>query len=354
MNEARVTIAEVARVAGVSKATVSLVLNERSTSVAISDTTKATVRAVAERLGYIPNEAARALRGRRTGVITMIVANVSNPFYLDIASAAAAATSRRDHQLILIDGSHTASKLEALSRLRGRGSDGLIIATGYHSTHGTELEAIRDLVSRSVPVVLILDSSPDPSVSAIRIDNAHAAYLGARHLLQLGHRRIANLGLEGTEPLVDVGSTQAERYRGYKQAVAEFDLAPNPEWLVQASAPTLATGRESMLRLLQAPGPRPTAVLAFNDLMGMGALRACFELGVRVPDEMAIVGFGGIEAGQFTSPSLTTVDFPRHELGQAAVTRLLDQLDGAALPETEEILPVQLVIRESCGAALRS
>ena len=353
MGEGRVTIAEVARVAGVSKATVSLVLNGRARSVSISEATEVAVLDTAARLGYAPNHAARTLRSRRTNIITLLISSLINPFFTDIAAATQVAAAARDYELNIIDVSAPDAKLQALNHLRGGQSDGVIIATGHHSTLGPALDVVRDLVRRGLPAVMVLDRSPDPTIPAFRVDNQVVGFLATDHLLRLGHRRIAFLSVHGTHPLDEVATSKADRYHGYRHALSEAGAPFEPAYVLQCrrgEGPTLTTGRELMRALLALPEPRPTAAFTANDLMALGALRALREAGARVPEELALVGIGGIELGAYAAPALTTIEHPRADLARLAVEALFDLLDGRAPPEAERVLPVRLLVRESCGA----
>lgn len=350
MTGGRVTIAEVARAAGVSKATVSLVLNGRSGAVAISAATQALVLDAAARLRYSPNRAARSLRSRRTQILTMLLSQLVSPYFADIAAAAQSTAAERDYELNIIDASSTTAKLRALDHLRGGGSDGIIIATGYRSTRDEALDAVQDLVRRGMPAVMVLDRSPDGVIPAIRIDNDEGIALAVRHLVGLGHRRIAFLTVQGSHPLSEEQTSKADRYHGYRRALAEAGLPFAPAWVYQAPAQTLAGGRDLVHDLLASPTPRPTAAVAFNDPLALGALRAVHEAGTRVPDDLAIVGFGGIEMGQYAVPALSTIDHPRAALGREAVGTLLTLLDGGTPDEVDRVLPVELLVRESCGA----
>lgn len=350
MREDRVTIAEVARAAGVSKATVSVVLNGRAGAVAISEATQANVLAVAARLGYTPNHAARTLRSRHTNIVTLLISTLINPYFTEIAAAVQVATARRGYELNIVDASSTAAKLRALEHLRGRGSDGVIIATGYHSTHGETLAAVQDLARHGMPVVMVLDRSPDGTIPALRIDNERGLYEATSHLIGLGHRRVALLTIRGSHPLDQEQTSKADRYHGYRRALAEAGLPFEPARVYQGAVQTLATGRELTHALLAATAPRPTAAVTFNDLMALGALRACHEAGARVPEDLAIVGFGGIEMGQYANPALSTMAHSRDALGRLAVETLFDLLGGGAPSEVERVLPVELLVRESCGA----
>lgn len=347
----RVTIADVARAAGVSTATVSFVLNERTNGVRISEATRASVRDAAARLGYTPNAAARALRRSRTGIVTLLLSNLRNPFFVDIADAAEHAMAARGYDLNIVDNAVPGAKLRALTHLHAGGSDGVIVTTGHATTRGQDYAALAALVRQGIPAVLTLDYSPDAAIPAVRVDNEETTSLAARHLIALGHRRVGFLAITGTYPPVEQDDARADRFRGYRRALAEAEIAFDPAWLIQGADATMATGRASMHELLALPAPRPTAAVAFNDLTAIGAIRACHEVGVRVPGDMAIVGIGGIEAGAYSTPALSTVALPNAELGRLAAETLADMLDGRPPPERERVLPASMLVRESCGGA---
>lgn len=353
----RVTITEVAREAGVSKATVSVVLNGRTDKVPIGAATQELVFSTAARLGYRPNRAARALSRRRTAILTLLVSNLTNPYYTDIAAAVQAVTATRDYELNVVDAALPGAEAKALENLQGGGADGVIIATVRHTPGHRLLEPVRDLVRHGLPVVLVFDRSPDPAVPAVRIDDEAGGYLATNHLLGLGHRRIAYLVKESRPPLEDArnSSRKADRYRGYRRALAEAGLPFEPAWVLQGPDDTPEVGRDLTRSLLAWPdrGARPTAAFCYNDLLALGALRAAHEAGVRVPADLAVVGFDGIGLGAFSVPALTTVDTPRAALGRRAAEALFELLDGRRPEEPERVLPVGLLVRESCGAAVK-
>lgn len=348
---ARITIADVARAVGVSTATVSFVLNDRTNGVRISDATRASVRDAAARLGYTPNAAARALRRSRTGIVTLLIATLRNPFYVDIADAAERTVAAHGYDLNIVDSALPGAKLRALTHLHGGGADGVIVATGHLTTRGEDYAALTALVRQGVPAVLTLDYSPDAAIPAVRVDNEMSAYLATQHLIALGHRRIGFLTVAGEQPPGEYADARADRYRGYRRAMTEGEAACDPAWLVRGPEATMETGHALMHTLFTLPAPRPTAAVTFNDLMGIGAIRACHEAGVRVPGEMAVIGIGGIEAGVYAVPALSTVALPTAELGRLAAETLANMLDGNRPPEREWVLPASLLMRESCGGA---
>jgi len=349
-----VTIADVALAAGVSKATVSLVLNGRDRPVRISAATRQTVANWAARLGYQPNYAARSLRRRRSNVITLLVWRLSSAYFTEIAAGVRVATERNGYDVNVVDAGPVDAEVRALHHVRSGASDGVIVATGYHTTRGPALEALRDLAEHGGPLVMLLDRSPDPRIPSIRIDDEHGAYLATRHLTALGHRRIGHISILGGRLDDDDGSPMFDRYRGFLRALDEAGLHPDPAAIVQGSG-LMAGGRASALELLARSSERPTAIFVYNDLVAIGVLRALYEAGLRVPNDIAIVGFHGLELGQYTTPSLTTVGHARAELGEMGADLLLQLIAHNTSTELagEQVLPVELLIRESCGARRR-
>ncbi len=200
------TIGHVARAAGVSKATVSLVLNGRDGAARLSAATHALVADWAERLAYQPNYAARSLRRRRSNVITLLVWRLSSAYFTEIAAGVRAATERQGYDVNVVDAGPVDAEVRALHHMRSGASDGVIVATGNHTRRGPALTALRDLAEHGAPLVMLLDRSPDPRIPSIRIDDEHGAYLATRHLIGLGHRRIGHISILGGRLDDDDGS----------------------------------------------------------------------------------------------------------------------------------------------------
>lgn len=346
----RVTLAEVARAAGVSTTTASVVLNGNADALGIREATRASVLATSARLGYRPNRAAQSLGRRRTEVVTLLIQDLANPWFIDLALAARAAASERGYTLNVVGARRLEEELQALDALHDGSSDGVIVASGRHSVRPDAIRMLRRLAERGVPVVLLIDRSPDPAIPALRVDVECGAYNATQHLIGLGHRRIGLLTLAGEGPLASDQSSTGDRFRGYAQALAEAALPFDPAWLVVGDD-TLAGGRAMIDELLARPGPRPTAVLVYNDLTATAVLRGLHENGVRVPAEMAVVSFDGTEQAEYTVPSLTTVRHPADDLGRVGVETLFGLLAGDEEPERERMLSPWLIVRESCGGA---
>ncbi len=333
------TSADVARLAGVSQATISLVLNGRASKVRISDETRDRVLSAAARLGYTPNHAARSLRQRSTKTITFVLPTLSNPYFSDVVGGAQAAARKHGYAVTVIPSDSRLGGSHSLLPLQGAAYDGVIVA-GRQSCIPAEL---MQLTKRGVAVVMLQEHSPDPAIRSVSVDLEAGGYMATRHLIDLGHRRIAHV----TEQLRDQHS-HPDRLHGYRRALQEAELPFEPE-LVVTTGNSMAGGAEAIERLLNQDRPHPTAAFIYNDLMAIGALHALRKRGLSVPDDFAVVGFDGLAMGQFTAPPLTTIDHPRQELGRLAIESLIEVIENKPQKTQQRLLPVTLVVRESCG-----
>jgi DNA-binding LacI/PurR family transcriptional regulator len=339
----RITSRDVARHAGVSQATVSIVLNATETAIRVSSATRSRVLASAESLGYVPNHAAQSLRRQRTRIITFINPSPDNPYFAEVVAGAQATAEKAGYSISIAAIPTREAAIQSLAHLNAGTSDGVIVG----SRDPRVLAALSTGIRRGLAVVALQVDADDLAVPVVRTDRAAGGYLATRHLVDLGHRRIGHL-----MDAAAYASRPIERTAGYRRALAEAGIAPDPNWVVQG-ANTVAGGDASMRALLQRGAPMPTAVFAFNDLMAIGALHALRTSGLRVPDDVAVVGFDGIELGAFTTPELTTVEQPRAEVGKRAVELVFESLDASASRPAHVTLPVRLVVRESCGASTR-
>ena len=323
----RVTAVEVAKVAGVSQPTVSLILSQNPKA-RVAAETRARVLKVAEELGYRPNRLAQGLVRRRSFALGIIVPGFANPVNSAIISGAERVAAEEGYAVLLCEtgdigvGHH----LKALS---DRQIDGVIVA----GISDTELAA-SDL--RRLNVVLVnQESSILPSV---RDDSLRAGALAAEHLSGLGHTRIAFIG-----PVSNASAFRL-RERGFANGLREQGLDASSDYW-QRAEPTVAGGLSAMAALLALP-ERPTAVFCANDLIAIGAHKACARAGVSLPADMSILGCDDIELGELVTPELSTISTPKRELGARAVRMLLRQLDGDGkdTPVTQP-LPVKLVQR---------
>lgn len=331
------TIKEVAREARVSVATVSRALNKKGT---VRVETSRRVRVAAEKLRYAPHGAARSLITRQTHTLGVLLPDLFGEFFSELIRGIDLAARRRGYHVI-VSGSHSdRAETRAMVRaMRGR-VDGLLVLSA--DLDARELEANLPF---GFPVVL-LSGAGKGVFDAVRVDNHGGASAMVRHVIDLGHDRIAFVAGPGKN--LDA----AERLRGFRDAVGRATGATSLE--IQGDFREQA-GYRAAARILRSK-LRPTAVLAANDAMAIGLLAAFRERHVRVPEDIALAGFDDIPIARYMTPPLTTVSVPIADLGARAAARLLHALDGDDVPRTrrEDILPTSLVIRASCGELLRA
>ncbi len=328
----RVTIRDVAAQAGVSIATVSKVINQRY---GVSAETFARVRAVIDELGYEASLVAQSLRNHRTNVIGILVADLE-PFSTELLKGAGDAIRGTGFELVVYSaggrtGDHIGWERRYLSRLSGTLVDGAVLVT----------PTVVD-VQYGAPVVAVDPHTGPTDMPTIDSDNLHGARLATEHLLGLGHRRIAMLS---GRP--DLQSAQL-RERGYREALAAAGV-PVDERLIQVGEYDPEVSVKPARELLGSPH-RPTAVFAANDLSAIATIEVARELGLRVPQDLSIVGFDNIPESVLCSPPLTTVDQPIRTMGQRAIEMLVRLIRGETPQETHITLATKLVVRQSTSA----
>lgn len=310
------TIRTVADLAGVSTATVSHVINDtRSVSAPLT----ARVLEAMERLQYHPDVVARSLRRRETLTLGLLVPSVEIPFFAVVARDIEAAANEAGYSVILCNSGWSLQReVHYLNDLLARRVDGLLCIslamTGEH---------IAPLLRRNTPVVLFDEGTmPGIELDAVEIDNFQGGYDATVHLLELGHRRIGCITGIPNSPLNDA------RIRGYWQALEQYEVSYDPCLLLTGDY-SPGSGLEHARTLLDLPA-RPTAVFAFNDLMAMGVMQAVHERGMRVPDDMAVIGFDGLALTEHTCPPLSTIAQPTAAMSAAAIAMLLERIRGSA------------------------
>lgn len=331
---APVTMRQIAERAKVSIGTVSHVINGTATVRAkLRDRVTEAIRS----LGYQPSALAQGLRRKRTMMLGMIVPDVTNPFFPGVVRGAEDVAYKHSYRMILCNADNDPDKESSYVRdLRSYQIAGLLIIPSTGADVGIQL---RNHFSGTVPVVCI-DRVPEGwKGDAVLVANENGAYEATRHLLQLGHRRLAVI----TGPLRLTNA--AERLKGFKRALQEARVAVDPDFVQEARFDT-PTGYQAAMRLLRML-PRPTAILACNDLMAFGVLQAARELGIRCPEELSIVGFDSLEFTNFTDPALTSVYQPGYQLGATAARRLLQRIEGVESAPRRILLPAELRKRNS-------
>jgi DNA-binding LacI/PurR family transcriptional regulator len=328
-----VTAADVARKAGVSQPTVSLVLS-KNPNARVARATRARVLAVAKELGYRPNLLAQGLVHQRSFALGVIVPGFANPVYANIVSGAERVASDEGYAVLLCE----AEQLNAerhLHALIDRQVDGVVIA-------GVAASALPAVELARLNVVLV--NQPADGHAAVAGDSLAAGRLAARHLLDLDHTRIAFIGPSTSLPAFRL------RERGFADALRTAGVSPMSDYWQRADA-NVAAGAAALRALLDLPQP-PTAVFCATDIIALGAHKAASRAGLRLGADLSIIGCDDIEMSTLVTPELTSIRTPQRELGARAVRMLIPRLDGE--PDAEprvQILPVKLVRRGSTGHA---
>lgn len=332
----RVTQADVARAAGVSQAMVSYVLNE-SKNISVPDETKQRILDAMQELGYVPNRAARSLRTSKTSTIGCVIPDIANPFYPAFVRGIQDVVDNNGYDLVMYNTDGLAPKEEkAIRSLRQARVDG-VVGVFFHS-NARNLAA---LLEHQVAVVRLEATAKrlgELPLDNIYVDNIVASQHAVAYLVQRGYQRIAMLT---NEP----GPGQP-RVVGFRAALAECGRNA-PDFYVQIGAFTVEGGAEGMQRLL-ALAPPPDAVFAANDLMAIGAMMACKAHGLRVPEDVAVMGFDDIPTDQIVSPALTTVSQFQNNLGRKSAELLFERIEGKAPPAGRNVeMPFEIVVRGS-------
>lgn len=337
-----VTLKDIAREAGVSVATVSKVLRDEPETF-IGASTREKVAAAARRMGYRQNLHARSLRTGKSELIGLMAFDVNIRVALLRLQAVDQAVRARGYRTAVWSASgQVDAEQRALDECQSHMADGLILV---HPSAALAAAALQPLLEAGTPIVT-LEPVPGVALDCITVDRKHGTYLAVRHLLEVGHRRIALL--HGDQRY----ETDRGRTAGYLQAYAEAGLEVDRSLWVEAGA-GYRSGYETAKRLM-ARRAGQTAVFCNNDEIAIGAMRAFREAGLRVPEDLAVVGFDDLEVAEFAAVPLTTVSQPIAEQARMAVDRLFQRIEQPGeefAPETR-LLPPTLVIRESSGATL--
>lgn len=338
------TLREIALRTGVSVSTVSRVLNGHS---GVSVEVRERVMALANELEYTPNAAARTLVLRRSHLLSVVIRTgddreFEHPYYQVVLDGIKRQATKRGYDLYIL--SHAGESY-------GEDSDYFVARARRHQVDGAVVMGIREkdveeLMRLRIPVMTI-DFEPsgrlEQSIGVVQSDNYSGGELAASHLISLGRRRIAHIGaMFHTAPGM-------KRLAGYRNALSQASLPFREEYVIEGDF-THQAGYDAMQRLLILREP-PDAVFAASDMSALGAMRAAHDRGVRIPDDIAIVGYDDISFAALSVPSLTTVRQPKDELGEAACGALIDLIEGRISSPPRLTLPVTLVVRESCGGS---
>ena len=328
---AMASIKDIARVANVSYSTVSRALRN---SPLVSVETAGLIRRIADEQGYTVSAVARSLVTKRTRTIGVVVTNVADPFVGEVVSGIEEAAQARGYSLLLAScHADPDREVRAVRLLHERRVDGILVNSSRVGALYMPL-----LEKMNVPIVLINNQHPGEFIFSVTIDNLNAARDATRHLVELGHRRIGYIGNQfGLQ-------ADTDRFAGYRQVLEQADIGFQPELVTHGDGKPEG-GMRGMEGLLALPKP-PTAVFCYNDMQAIGAMRAARIHGLRIPDDLSIVGLDDVFLASYADPPLTTIQQPMQEMGRLAAQILLDLFSGGN-PESRLTFPGKLIVRQS-------
>ncbi|MEW5958410.1 MAG: LacI family DNA-binding transcriptional regulator [Chloroflexota bacterium] len=325
-----VSIKDIAKVMNISYSTVSRALND---SPRVNPETRRRIQDKAAEMGYLPSAVARSLVTRRTHIIGLVVTTITDLFFAEVIHAIEETAVKYKYNVILANSNGKPEhEVEVIRALRERRVDGIILISPYSSKEnpftGTEID---------LPVVAVNKFYQEYIGYSVGVDNHNSSREATQHLLDLGHRRIAHIA--GLPEEWD----SMERQKGYEQALQAGGLPVDPALIVRSDGRPKA-GTEAMQQLLALPA-RPTAVFCYNDATALGAMRAAYAAGRRIPQDLSVVGFDDIDLARYFEPPLTTIAQPKREMGGKAVQMILNLLAGDKVEDC--MLPGRLIVRAS-------
>mgnify|MGYP001187427210 CR=1 FL=1 len=327
-----VRISDVAKLANVSTATVSRVLSNSGN--VKKETTEKVLEAI-RKLNYQPNMLARQLRKLETKTILVVVPDITNTFFSKVLRGIEHVAIENDYEVLLGDtGNNIERESGYLNILRQRKADGMILLTARLESH------VLEEIASEFPVVLACEYLEGSTIPTVSIDNISSARKATEYLIHLGHRRIGFI----SGPLNVILSR--DRLKGFRQAMAQHGI-PVESFLVQEGDFSFESGYNMMMKFLALDQP-PTAVFASNDEMAIGAIKAIKSKGLRVPDDISVVGFDDIQFASIYEPALTTISQPMFEIGKKAMELLIKLINKDELEKSQYILEDRLVVRETC------
>jgi len=332
-----VTIKDIAKQAGVSHSTVSRALHG---SPLISDETIERIRQIAVEMGYFPSAAARSLKTNRSRALGVIVSAIDDPFFSEILQGIEEIAQERGYSLLMAASQRAPEREQAIVQdMRERHVDGLIICSGSFNASQQ-----RKLLEFGIPIVVINNQAAEEYRYSIYHDDVDGSRQVTRHLIELRHQRIAYLGNSLS------GRTTLDRLTGFRQEMDAAGLAIPAEYMHEIPGGRPEDGLVALNHFLSLP-QRPTALFCFNDMLAIGVLNGLNMAGIRVPEDISVVGFDNIIFSAYTNPPLTTLDQPKHYIGAEAarlILGLLDSLTGEEPPEQEiQKLKGRLLVRQS-------
>ena len=334
----RMDIRTIARAASVSIATVSRTINHVPT---VNPEIARRVWEVVDELDYFPNTQARALVSGRSKLFGLVVSEITNPFFPELIQGFEDIAVEHGYEILVSSTNHDPRRMShCIRRMLERKVEGVAIMT-----FGIEEPLLDQLAKRNVPLVFIDVGPKRPGISLLKVDYHHGIHQGVQHLAALGHRNIAFISGPAT-----LHSAQS-RLTAFTTSLKECGIAPHPEWIIEGNH-TMEGGIAAMERLLAVSAKKmPTAVMCSNDMTAIGVLHKLYRAGLRVPDDLSVIGFDDIQIAEVTIPPLTTVQMSRFEIARAAVAALRAHAENPNDPATKRDYKIQtgLIVRESTG-----
>jgi LacI family transcriptional regulator len=333
------TMKDIAKMAGVSVATVSNVLNNTRN---VSPKRKEKVLKAIKDLNYVPNAVARGLRVRESRTIGLVLPDIRNPFFPDLARGSEEIARSAGYTTLMMNTDDKEIELiKALNQIREGKIDGLIIVSAIERY----VYLIEDLINEGYPIVLAHREMKKLNVDTVVGDDNQGSRTVVNHFISLGHQKIGMVtgSMDSTANIA--------RTDGFLTAMKDANLDINPRWMIEGMGDYQKTFNEMRMLLSLPPENRPTAIFAINDIPALGVLDAVADLGLKVPDDLAVIGFDDLFFSSSLSIQLTTVRNPRYTMGQQAARILIDKINRKSNSKPKKlVLPVDLVIRRTCGA----
>lgn len=335
-----VTIKDIAKKAKVSTSTVSHVINSTHY---VSEGLKDRILKVMEEENYYPNLVARSLRSKRTNTIGVILPEISDPFLAEIARRIEMQLAYKGYQMIISNSEDNIQKeLESIKTLSKKMVDGILVLP----TPGSRIN-IKELREQNIPVIFIDRETPYLNVDMVKVDNEKGCYKATKYLIELGHREIGYISKNSNT------STSLEREKGFKKAMHDYGINFRKDFIIKACGRTYENSRKAVETLLNNHEYRPTAIVAEDDIMAIGAIRAISDFKLRIPEDISVIGFDDNMIDEFLVPRLSTVRYPIADLSEAVVRILMDKISNIDFEDVKKvILEPELVIRESTAHVL--
>ncbi|EPE60804.1 periplasmic binding s and sugar binding domain of the LacI family protein [Exiguobacterium sp. S17] len=331
------TIYDLAKKTGFSITTVSKALNNYKD---VSDKTRAKILKAAAEMDYLPNAHAQSLSTKKSWAIGVMFSEANevgmkHPFFNGIIESFRHATEEQGYDLMFASRNLRNRDMSYLEHFKHRAVDGIVVICSDRMD-----EQVQELMQSDIPIVVVDMDSADCSV--VYSDNIAGARLAVNHLYELGHRKIAHIAGDRT---IDAGAT---RIKGYELAMQALDLPIEPGYLINAGFFSVEEGKQAMEKLLQLETP-PTAVFVAGDQMAIGAIEAVHEHGLRVPEDISIIGYDDIDMIKYITPKLTTIRQDTDEIGEVAAELLIEQMTAKERLTERRVIPVKLIERLSCA-----